>query len=437
MPMTPEDRITQLVSGATADDFTQLEPLEKADYELWRKHLRSEDGRKHPKGAGSFEFLSHGARVLAASAFAGRAWSLTVRREGKETPQPRARGKIPKGDWTPSDGIGIDKVPRNAPLDEALKFIHLFSFQEITDLLALELKIGGQSTHQKGFLLVTGRTGSGKSDIARGLAERILQHEVEHGGSRKPHLVTLEDPIEKDFCKLDKYVQLQKDGENLIDYTPRQLGKDCASFEEATRAALRQTPTVFYAGEVRDKKQMQTALDFAATGHLIVATAHAGSLVEAVSKILDSVGARTPASRAEWAARIRGVVHLERFEAEVTSGGGCYVCRGVVPALYKRTTSGVQSLVADGKSSVLPGRDRKTSHSLGHAYFAEELGRRATDAVPDAIRDAAVLGAGSSKLFQASMVLWLVLRGYVRGFKGGMEEKSVLQAAIKRDLYAQ
>lgn len=384
-----------------------------------RTEFAAPDGRSCPSGRTSFEFsLSAGQtgegaeslwRVQASSAFGGRAWSLTM------------RGNVDGGSWAASSRYGFTEANLvTGGLNEQLKKTYLYSFEEMVASLEAPLKLKEDPDKAKGILLITGRTGSGKSEIARGLVEVLLRAQT-NGGKRRPHLVTFEDPIETPFYTIEARKSGAAGHWDAVDYTPRELGKDCAALEEATRAALRQTTAAFYAGEIRDKEQMRAALEFAATGHLIVATAHSGSLVEAVSKILDAVGAKTPAARAEWAPRIFAVAHLERFKSKGDYGAEKVSCGAVVPALYLRTPRGLGALIADGKFALTPGRS-EGGYSFGHAYFASRL-----SATPPL----------ESTVAEASGAVWLPIWRALRLGVGDSPAKvtqSVFRAAVERDL---
>jgi hypothetical protein len=96
-----------------------------------------------------------------------------------------------------------------------------------------------------------------------------------------------------------------------VNYTARQKGRDVGLLEEALADALRQTPTVVFVGETRDRKEWELLLNFAATGHLVVTTAHAGSLVEAMHNIFEARRVKTRAQRSEVAHKLLGVIHLK------------------------------------------------------------------------------------------------------------------------------
>lgn len=155
-----------------------------------------------------------------------------------------------------------------------------------------------------------------------------------------------------------------------VDYTPRQKKDDALSLQQALRDALRQTPKVFFVGETRKKKDWQELIDFAGTGHLVITTAHAGSLLDAMHKIFLATEAKTPTDRSEVASRLLAIVHLKR--TEVTG----YQYGVLVPALWRRVPRGVNALTAEGLASVLPHSDsdgNNPSSCLGRKYFVERL----------------------------------------------------------------
>jgi len=118
----------------------------------------------------------------------------------------------------------------------------------------------------EGIILVVGPTGSGKSTTLAACLDWLNDHE-------SCHVVTVEDPVEFIF-------------ENrMCVFTQREVGLDTASFAEGLRRALRQDPDVILVGEIRDATTAITALQAAETGHLVLATLHAGSAPEAVERL--------------------------------------------------------------------------------------------------------------------------------------------------------
>jgi hypothetical protein len=219
-----------------------------------------------------------------------------------------------------------------------------------------------------------------KSEITRGLIYRYLVDASERAiknKDRRPHLVTFEDPIEVLYVrdapgkvKTPPFVALPSD--NQIDYTPRQKPKDAGFLRDALADALRQTPTVFFVGESRNKEEWEVLLDFAATGHLVITTAHAGSLVEAMHKIFEAREVKTPADRGEVANKLLAVVNLKPGKVKIDEQG--HSTEVVFPALWHRTPRGVAGLTSDGLSALLPQRHTAEQPScLGRRWFIQEL----------------------------------------------------------------
>ncbi|MDD2596834.1 MAG: type IV pilus twitching motility protein PilT [Candidatus Cloacimonetes bacterium] len=124
------------------------------------------------------------------------------------------------------------------------------------------------TTKEKGLILVTGPTGSGKSTTLATMIDSINDH-------RYCHIITVEDPIE--------FVHRSKN--SLINQ--RELGHDTWSFTAALRSALREDPDVILVGEMRDLETVSLALTAAETGHLVFATLHTGSCTKSIDRIID------------------------------------------------------------------------------------------------------------------------------------------------------
>ena len=121
---------------------------------------------------------------------------------------------------------------------------------------------------QKGLILVTGPTGSGKSTTLASIIDKINEE-------RKSHIITIEDPIE--------YVYKHKN--STVDQ--REVGTDTDSFTNALKYVLRQDPDVILIGEMRDLETIGAALTIAETGHLALATLHTNSASESITRIVD------------------------------------------------------------------------------------------------------------------------------------------------------
>jgi twitching motility protein PilT len=120
---------------------------------------------------------------------------------------------------------------------------------------------------QRGLILVTGTTGSGKSTTLAAMIDMI-------NATRTEHILTIEDPIE----------YLHRD--NLSIVNQREVEADCKSFATALRAALRQDPDVILVGEMRDLETIETAMHAAETGHLVFSTLHTLDATETINRII-------------------------------------------------------------------------------------------------------------------------------------------------------
>lgn len=120
---------------------------------------------------------------------------------------------------------------------------------------------------QRGIIIVTGETGSGKSTTLASLLDRINH-------TRQEHIITLEDPIEyvykPDLCTINQ----------------REIGTDTDSYETGLKAILREDPDVILIGEMRSLDTIETALTAAETGHLVFATLHTNSAPDAIDRIV-------------------------------------------------------------------------------------------------------------------------------------------------------
>ncbi len=120
---------------------------------------------------------------------------------------------------------------------------------------------------QRGLVLVTGVTGSGKSTTLAALLDKI-------NNEQKKHIITIEDPIE--FIHKDKGCLLNQ----------RSIGQDAHSFSDALRAALREDPDIILVGEMRDLETIDIALHAANTGHLVFSTLHTLDAKETIDRII-------------------------------------------------------------------------------------------------------------------------------------------------------
>lgn len=173
----------------------------------------------------------------------------------------------------------VRMVVRNVP----------FNVPTLTEL-HLPNSITNLANAERGLILVTGVTGSGKSSTLAAIIDYI-------NNSQNAHILTIEDPIEF----------LIRDRKSII--SQRELGLDTHSFASALRAALRQDPDVILIGEMRDKETIEIAMTAAETGHLVLSTLHTVDAKESINRIL---GAFEPHQqdqmRRQLAAVLKGVI---------------------------------------------------------------------------------------------------------------------------------
>jgi twitching motility protein PilT len=133
--------------------------------------------------------------------------------------------------------------------------------------LHLPVVLKNIALEQRGLILVTGTTGSGKSTTLASMIDVV-------NNNRNCHIITIEDPIE--FIHEDK--------QSIVDQ--REIGSDTSTFSSALRVALRQDPDVILVGEMRDFETIETALTAAETGHLVMSTLHTLNATETITRII-------------------------------------------------------------------------------------------------------------------------------------------------------
>ena len=182
---------------------------------------------------------------------------------------------------------------------------------------------------EKGLVLVTGPTGSGKSTTLAAMIDFI-------NGDFEGHILTIEDPIE--FVHASKKCLVNQ----------RELGAHTHSFSNALRAALREDPDVILVGEMRDLETIQLALTAAETGHLVFGTIHTSSAPDTVNRIIDVF---PPSQQAQIRTQF-----AESIEAVVTQTLLKKKAGGRVAAVEIMTGStAVRNLIREGKIHQLPG----------------------------------------------------------------------------------
>jgi twitching motility protein PilT len=182
---------------------------------------------------------------------------------------------------------------------------------------------------ERGLVLITGATGSGKSTTIASIIERI-------NTSYQKHIITVEDPVEYLFSSKRSLIH------------QREVGKHVGSFAQALRAALREDPDVIVVGELRDLETMQLALTAAETGHLVLATLHARDAIKAVDRFIDVFPAAQQSQvRSMLSESLEGILS----QTLVATANGAMRAR----AELVTATPAVRNLIREGKTHQLRG----------------------------------------------------------------------------------
>jgi twitching motility protein PilT len=196
-----------------------------------------------------------------------------------------------------------------------------FSVRSIEDL-NLPRAVSALAEEERGIVLLTGVTGSGKSTTLAAMVNHINSNQAKH-------IVTIEDPVE----------YLHRDKQSVINQ--REVGEDTVSFERAMRRVLRQDPDVILIGEMRDEETVRTALAAAETGHLVLSTVHTVDATESINRMLDFFPPhQQQQARAMIAGTLKGVIS-QRLIPSVDGSGRVAVAEILV------MTGRVRDLVKD------------------------------------------------------------------------------------------
>src|SRR3954462_5997246 len=189
------------------------------------------------------------------------------------------------------------------------------------DELLLPPVITKLAEQERGIILLTGTTGSGKSTTLAAMIDHMNR-------TMKKHIVTIEDPIEF----------LHPDRQSIINQ--REVGMDTASFKRALRRVLRQDPDAILVGEMRDEETVQTALSAAETGHLVLSTIHTVDATESINRMLDFFPPHQhQQARSMIAGTVKGVISQRLVPG--ADGGRVAVCE------ILRMTGRVRDMILD------------------------------------------------------------------------------------------
>ena len=180
-------------------------------------------------------------------------------------------------------------------------------------------------SYNKGIVLVTGETGSGKSTTLAAILDQINH-------TRAEHIITLEDPIEYIY-QPDRAIINQ-----------REIGVDTRSYSDGLRAILREDPDIILIGEMRDAETMETALTAAETGHLVFATLHTNSAPDSVDRIVGSFPAeRQQQIILQLSTTLKAILSQQLLGRRGGKGRVC-ACESLI------NTSAIANLIREGKT---------------------------------------------------------------------------------------
>jgi len=223
-----------------------------------------------------------------------------------------------------------------------------FKIQTIEQLM-LPKVLEKIAAEQRGLILVTGTTGSGKSTTLAAMIDHINANETSH-------IMTIEDPIEF----------LIRDKRSIVNQ--REVGVDTISFGQALKSALRQDPDVILVGEMRDLETIETALTAAETGHLVMSTLHTLDATETVNRI---ISAFPPYQQKQVRLQLGSVLRAVISQRLVPRADG----KGRVPAVeVLLSTARVRELVEDkDRTKEIPEAIAQGHVSYGMQTFDQSL----------------------------------------------------------------
>ncbi len=198
----------------------------------------------------------------------------------------------------------------------------------------------------KGLVIVTGPTGSGKSTTLAAMVDLINR-------TRRQHLITIEDPIEFKHRSMGCLVN------------QREVHVHTKSFASALRAALREDPDIVLVGEMRDLETMEIAIETAETGHLVFGTLHTNTAATTVDRIIDKFPAdRQNQIRTMLADALKGVIAQTLCRR---IGGGLIAAAEILVV-----TPAVAANIREGKTHQIPSL-MQTGRNVGMCTFADDL----------------------------------------------------------------
>jgi twitching motility protein PilT len=241
------------------------------------------------------------------------------------------------------------------------------------DALGIPAAVRALAQREKGLVLVTGPTGSGKSTTLAAMVDWI-------NSNRDGHIITIEDPVE--FVHTPKRCMVNQ----------REIGSSTYSFANALRASLREDPDVILVGEMRDLETISLAVTAAETGHLVFGTLHTMSAPKTIDRLLNVFPAGEQEQiRAMLAESLQGVVAQVLLPRV---GGGRVAAHEILIS-----TSAVRAMIREGKTHTL-GNAIQTGGRMGMQSLEQALTRLAGQGEVDAKLVASVLADGGEAAAQ-------------------------------------
>jgi twitching motility protein PilT len=219
----------------------------------------------------------------------------------------------------------------------------------VIDDLMLPQVLKKIADEERGLVLVTGTTGSGKSTTLAAMIDQI-------NSTRSTHIITVEDPIE----------YLHRDNRSIINQ--REVAVDTYSFAQALRSALRQDPDVILVGEMRDLETVETALLAAETGHLVFSTLHTLDATETINRI---IAVFPPHQQRQVRLQLASVLKAAISQRLMPRADGT----GRVPAVEVMiTTAFVRDCIVDKeKTHLIPGAIAAGTSQYGMQTFDQSI----------------------------------------------------------------
>ncbi len=235
-------------------------------------------------------------------------------------------------------GVGrfrVNAFRQRGSISIVMRFIP-FGVPKLEDLNLPEV-IGKLAREERGIILVTGTTGSGKSTTLASMINLVNR-------TSSKHIVTIEDPIEF----------LHRDENSIINQ--REVGQDTVSYARALKRVLRQDPDIILIGEIRDSESAQIALSAAETGHLVLSTLHTLDATETINRMIDLFPPHERAQvRTMLAGTLKGIIG-QRLIRTKDGEGRAAACEVMVTTgrikdfiLDPEQTGQIQTAIAEGE----------------------------------------------------------------------------------------